>query len=458
MMRIVAGKPCVGEEFTCMDVGKKLLKEFKEVYFASLTVNICDFFPILRWAGYKGLEENMIRLQRKRDEVLRRLFEEIKLNNDNIIDVEKKRTLIETLFSLRKSDPEFFSDDVIKSLTLMMLIAGTETTATTIEWAMSLLLNNPEVLQKDSNARVEQHHLHTSSATSNAKQRHQKQSIRAMVEHSSLGSVQSPIIKAQCEQLLAFFNTNYNSGDKHKAATVSSGDGVPSLMNGGAGVASSVGVPAATGLAATISHPSTSTSYLETMADLAFQGTDTSSRGTDSFVTPAFILDSFFDYSSTSISPCAPNSVDHFVETSNTLLDDAPTTDCLPSQLPLVPSAALPDQTCASTPKVPPAPIRKSARTSKPLAYLQDYSCASACSPASGGPYDISHSLTYAHLVPSYQSYVLAVSSAPQEPQSFFQDNDKSVFGIHGEDPHYSILPLHKALDPIIAVRSSPIS
>ncbi|KAL0017488.1 hypothetical protein SO802_004557 [Lithocarpus litseifolius] len=148
MMRIVAGKPCVGEEFTCMDVGKKLLKEFKEIYFASLTVNICDFFPILRWVGYKGLEENMIRLQRKRDEVIRHLFEEIKLNNDNIIDVEKKRTLIETLFSLRKSDPEFFSDDVIKSLTLMMLIAGTDTTATTIEWAMSLLLSHPEVLQK----------------------------------------------------------------------------------------------------------------------------------------------------------------------------------------------------------------------------------------------------------------------------------------------------------------------
>ncbi|KAF3953050.1 hypothetical protein CMV_021464 [Castanea mollissima] len=44
---MVAGKPCVGEEFACMDVGKKLLKEFKEVYFPSLTVNICDFFPIL---------------------------------------------------------------------------------------------------------------------------------------------------------------------------------------------------------------------------------------------------------------------------------------------------------------------------------------------------------------------------------------------------------------------------
>ncbi|KAM3710301.1 hypothetical protein ACJW31_01G018800 [Castanea mollissima] len=148
IMRMVAGKPCVGEEFACMDVGKKLLKEFKEAYSSGLSVNICDFLPILRWVGYKGLEKNMVRLQRKRDEATRRLFEEIKLNNDNITDVEKMRPLIETLFSLRKYEPEFFSDDVIKSLTLMMFIAGTETTVTTMEWVMSLLLNHPEVLQK----------------------------------------------------------------------------------------------------------------------------------------------------------------------------------------------------------------------------------------------------------------------------------------------------------------------
>nr|POE90871.1 hypothetical protein CFP56_26517 [Quercus suber] len=146
-----------------------------------------------------------------------------------------------------------------------------------------------------------------------------------------------------------------------QTSIVSSGDGVPKLMNGVASVASSVGVPAGTSLAATISHPSTSTSYFKTMAGMA--------------------LDSPSDCFSTSVSPSAPNSVDHFVETSNTLLDDAPPIDCFPSQLPLVPLAALPDQTCTSTPEVPPAPIRKLTRTSKPLAYLQDYSCASACSP-----------------------------------------------------------------------------
>jgi hypothetical protein len=39
--------------------------------------------------------------------------------NATIIDVEKKRTLIETLLSLCESEPEFFSDNVIKSMVLV---------------------------------------------------------------------------------------------------------------------------------------------------------------------------------------------------------------------------------------------------------------------------------------------------------------------------------------------------
>ena len=125
IMRIVTGKPCVGKEVESMDVGKELLKEFKENFFADLAMNMCDFFPVLRWVGYKGLEKDMIRLQRKRDEVLGRLIDEIKqkktssLNNATIADVETKGTLIETLVHLRESEPEFYSDNVIKSILLV---------------------------------------------------------------------------------------------------------------------------------------------------------------------------------------------------------------------------------------------------------------------------------------------------------------------------------------------------
>ena len=90
-----------------------------------------------------------------------------------------------------------------------------------------------------------------------------------LVEHHSFGSVQCPISKAQCEQLLAYLNSSSGSSDKHQVATISSGDAVPSLMTAVAGVASSVSVPASASMAATTSQPSASNSYLETMASIA---------------------------------------------------------------------------------------------------------------------------------------------------------------------------------------------
>ncbi|KAG7535691.1 Cytochrome P450 [Arabidopsis thaliana x Arabidopsis arenosa] len=49
---------------------------------------------------------------------------------------------------LRQSEPEHYTDDIIKGLVQVMLLAGTDTTAVTLEWAMANLLNHPEVLMK----------------------------------------------------------------------------------------------------------------------------------------------------------------------------------------------------------------------------------------------------------------------------------------------------------------------
>nr|XP_012573680.1 isoflavone 3'-hydroxylase-like [Cicer arietinum] len=56
--------------------------------------------------------------------------------------------MIDHLLKLRKSQPEYYSDDMIKGLIQAMLLAGTYTSALTIEWVMSNLLNHPEVLNK----------------------------------------------------------------------------------------------------------------------------------------------------------------------------------------------------------------------------------------------------------------------------------------------------------------------
>ncbi|KAF3952368.1 hypothetical protein CMV_022068 [Castanea mollissima] len=58
------------------------------------------------------------------------------------------------------------------------------------------------------------------------------------------GSVQCLISKAQCEQLLAFLNAGFNSGENHHAANVSTGNGLANLSSGVVDVCSPAGVPA----------------------------------------------------------------------------------------------------------------------------------------------------------------------------------------------------------------------
>ncbi|KAL2242117.1 cytochrome P450 81E8-like [Sesamum indicum] len=147
MMRAVAGKRCVGEEDVASEVGKEAVKRIRGTFFTSLSLGICDFFPVLRWIGYKGVEKNLKLLHKKRDEFLQSLIDESRGRND-VSREKKERVLIETLLSLQASEPEFYTDDVIKSIVLILFIAGTETSAVTIEWAMSLLLTHPEELHK----------------------------------------------------------------------------------------------------------------------------------------------------------------------------------------------------------------------------------------------------------------------------------------------------------------------
>ncbi|KAF9668514.1 hypothetical protein SADUNF_Sadunf14G0011500 [Salix dunnii] len=59
-------------------------------------------------------------------------------------------TLIDVMLSLKDTEPEFYTDQTIKGVIMSTLTAGSQTSAATLEWAMSLLLNNPETMQKAS--------------------------------------------------------------------------------------------------------------------------------------------------------------------------------------------------------------------------------------------------------------------------------------------------------------------
>ncbi|KAE8692034.1 hypothetical protein F3Y22_tig00110863pilonHSYRG00066 [Hibiscus syriacus] len=143
MLKMASGEAAARDKET----EKMVFKEFKSLFFPSLGTNICDFFPVLKWIGFQGIEKGLKELYRRRDEYVQKLVDGIrfKRTRDNAIE---NPSVIEKLLSFQEEDPEFFSEEVIKGTTLMMFIAGTETTSVTLEWAMSLLLNHPEALKK----------------------------------------------------------------------------------------------------------------------------------------------------------------------------------------------------------------------------------------------------------------------------------------------------------------------
>ncbi|GAB4852267.1 hypothetical protein Ancab_016459 [Ancistrocladus abbreviatus] len=123
-------------------------------------MNECDFLPVLRWVGYKGLEKNMVDMKKRRDVFLQGLIDECRREKAASLPSDKResksegggggkrKTMLQQLLVAQEVEPKHYTDEVLEGILLLMLAAGTETSARTIEWAMSLLLNNSEVFQK----------------------------------------------------------------------------------------------------------------------------------------------------------------------------------------------------------------------------------------------------------------------------------------------------------------------
>ncbi|KAI3675899.1 hypothetical protein L1987_85495 [Smallanthus sonchifolius] len=149
ILRIVAGKRFDGTNMN----GLKEVSEFKDVisdaFEASGASNPGDFIPFLKWIDFQGLEKTLLKLQNKFDVFLQNLIEECRSKPfDSCKEEGKVKTFIDAIVSLQESEPEYYTDNVIKGNIMALLLAGTDTSSVTIEWAMSLLLNHPNVLQK----------------------------------------------------------------------------------------------------------------------------------------------------------------------------------------------------------------------------------------------------------------------------------------------------------------------
>ncbi|KAK2383834.1 isoflavone 2'-hydroxylase [Trifolium repens] len=143
IMRMISGKRYYGDDCDMTDAEEA--KEFREMVTDLLKLaganNKNDFLPILRVIDFENLEKRLKKISNKTDTFLRGLIQEHQNKKQHT------NTMIDHLLCLQESQPEYYTDQIIKGLALGMLLAGTDSSAVTLEWALSCVLTYPDVLE-----------------------------------------------------------------------------------------------------------------------------------------------------------------------------------------------------------------------------------------------------------------------------------------------------------------------
>ncbi|KAL3526834.1 hypothetical protein ACH5RR_011490 [Cinchona calisaya] len=114
IMRMVAGKRYFGEDED-YDEAKRFRGLVKEVVEFGGVSYPGDFLPVLRWIDYRNFEKNLAKLFGKMDAFLEELVDEHRRNkNDN--------TVIDHLLSLQESQPEYYTDQIIKGIIMVSFL------------------------------------------------------------------------------------------------------------------------------------------------------------------------------------------------------------------------------------------------------------------------------------------------------------------------------------------------
>ncbi|KAM7251960.1 hypothetical protein ACFE04_023843 [Oxalis oulophora] len=110
--------------------------------------NMSDFFPILKWFDPQRIKRNMEKDIGRATKILegfiKQKTEEHKLGQNN----KKNKDFMDVLLEHEGDGPDNIPHRNMKILVLEMFMVGSETTSSTIEWAMAELLRHPNMIRK----------------------------------------------------------------------------------------------------------------------------------------------------------------------------------------------------------------------------------------------------------------------------------------------------------------------
>ena len=124
MLRTIAGKRYYGKEVVDQEA-KQFQIIMREVTELQGSSNLNDFLPVLQWVDFQGLEKRMVILKKKMDMFFQNLVDEHKRMRSSAsiqsVNEVTKMILIDVMLSLQEIEPEFYTDEVIKSVILVSI-------------------------------------------------------------------------------------------------------------------------------------------------------------------------------------------------------------------------------------------------------------------------------------------------------------------------------------------------
>ncbi|XP_014499386.2 cytochrome P450 82C4-like [Vigna radiata var. radiata] len=154
VVRMVAGKRYFGASATCDDdEARRCQKAINQFFHLIGIFVVSDALPFLRWFDVQGHERAMKKTAMELDAILEGWLHEHRMQRvDGEVKPEGELDFIDVMLSLQKtghlSNFQYDSDTSIKSTCLAIILGGSDTSAGTLTWAISLLLNNRQALKK----------------------------------------------------------------------------------------------------------------------------------------------------------------------------------------------------------------------------------------------------------------------------------------------------------------------
>ncbi|XWS70092.1 hypothetical protein CRYUN_Cryun03dG0019500 [Craigia yunnanensis] len=151
--RIVLGKKYFCESDNEMEASIVRLEEFQEIldelFLLNGVLNIGDWIPCLDFLDLQGYVKRMKALKKKLDQFHDHVFDEHKRKKKELKDFVPQ-DMVDLLLQLA-DDPDIdvkLTYDGIRGFTQDLIAGGTDTSATTVEWAISELIKQPQLIRK----------------------------------------------------------------------------------------------------------------------------------------------------------------------------------------------------------------------------------------------------------------------------------------------------------------------